>query len=155
MNKSKPQRVNASQVEHFLADPRKQTIAAKKNLAIDAGTAYHIAYEAMIKASLALVLSHCQRPRKQLGHHIVIIEFAKENLVGGAPGLFALFDRMRRKRNEAFYDIAFIAIRKRRKLLPLPSHFCVSWQPILKPECHENRLVNLTGLQTRGRPQPG
>jgi uncharacterized protein (UPF0332 family) len=109
MNKSKPQRVNASQVEHFLTDARKRTITAKKNLAIDAGTAYQIAYEAMIKGSLALMLSHGQRPRKQLGHHIVIIEFAKKNLAGGSPGIFALFDRMRRKRNEAFYDVAFIS----------------------------------------------
>jgi uncharacterized protein (UPF0332 family) len=109
MNKSKPQRVNASQVEHFLADAGKRTITAKKNLAIDAATAYQIAYEAMIKGSLALMLSHGQRPRKQLGHHIVIIEFAKKNLVGARPGIFARFDRMRRKRNEAFYDIAFIS----------------------------------------------
>jgi hypothetical protein len=52
--------------------------AARKNLAIDAETAYEIAYEAMIKGSLALMLSHGQRPRKQLGHHhIAIIEFAQ------------------------------------------------------------------------------
>jgi uncharacterized protein (UPF0332 family) len=108
MNKTKPQRVNPSQVKQFLADARKRALAAKKNLAIDAETAYQIAYEAMIKGSLALMLSHAQRPRKQLGH-IVIIEFAKKNLVGGPVGIFALFDRMRRKRNEAFYDIAFIS----------------------------------------------
>jgi hypothetical protein len=63
----------------------------------------------MIKGSLALMLSHGQRPRKQLGHHIVIIEFAKMNLAGAPVGIFALFDRMRRKRNEAFYAIAFIS----------------------------------------------
>lgn len=45
-----------------------------KNLAIAPETAYEIAYEAMIKSSLALMLSHGQRPRKQLGHHIAIIE---------------------------------------------------------------------------------
>src|SRR5271163_4839309 len=108
MNKSKPQRVNASQVEHFLADAKKRTITAKRNLAIDAGTAYQIAYEAMIKASLALMLSHGQRPRKQLGHHIAIIEFAQRHLPGASAGTFALFDRMRRKRNDAFYDIALV-----------------------------------------------
>jgi uncharacterized protein (UPF0332 family) len=108
MNKTKPQRVNPSQVKQFLADARKRALAAKKNLAIDAETAYQIAYEAMIKGSLALMLSHAQRPRKQLGH-IVIIEFAKKNLVGGPVGIFALFDRMRRKRNQAFYDTTFIS----------------------------------------------
>jgi hypothetical protein len=53
------------------------------NLAIDADMAYQIAYEAMIKGSLALMLSHGQRPRKQLGYHIAIIEFAQKNLTGG------------------------------------------------------------------------
>jgi hypothetical protein len=62
----------------------------------------------MLKASLALMLSHGQRPRVQLGHHIAIIEFAQKNLDPCHAALFVLFDRMRRKRNEAFYDIALI-----------------------------------------------
>ncbi|HEX3437678.1 MAG TPA: hypothetical protein VHT24_12995 [Pseudacidobacterium sp.] len=63
----------------------------------------------MIKGSLALMLSHGQRPRKQLGHHIAIIEFAQKNLPGCPAGTFALLDRMRRKRNDAFYDIALVS----------------------------------------------
>lgn len=62
----------------------------------------------MLKASLALMLSHGHRPRVQLGHHIAIIEFAKKHLDPRHAALFALFDRMRRKRNQAFYDIAVI-----------------------------------------------
>jgi uncharacterized protein (UPF0332 family) len=81
MNKTKPQPVNATQVKQFLADARRRVVAAKRNLAIDAETGYQVAYEAMIKGSLALMLSHGQRPRKQLGHHMVIIDFAKDNLM--------------------------------------------------------------------------
>ena len=62
----------------------------------------------MLKASLALMLSHGHRPRVQLGHHVAIIEFAQKHLDPSHAALFALFDRMRRKRNEAFYDIAII-----------------------------------------------
>jgi uncharacterized protein (UPF0332 family) len=109
MTKTKPQRIDPKQVKQFFADAQKRTSAARKNLAIDAETAYQIAYEAMIKGSLALMLSHGQRPRKQLGHHIAIIEFAQKNLDGCSPGTFALFDRMRRKRNDAFYDIALVS----------------------------------------------
>jgi uncharacterized protein (UPF0332 family) len=109
MNKTKPQRIDPKQVKQFFADAQKRTSAARKNLAIDAETAYQIAYEAMIKGSLALMLSHGQRPRKQLGHHIAIIEFAQKNLPGCPTGTFALFDRMRRKRNDAFYDIALVS----------------------------------------------
>jgi uncharacterized protein (UPF0332 family) len=109
MNKTKPQTLNERQVRMFPADAEKRAAAARKNLAIDSGTAYQVAYEAMIKASLALMLSHSQRPRKQLGHHIAIIEFAQKNLPGCQAEVFTLFDRMRRKRNDAFYDIAIVS----------------------------------------------
>lgn len=109
MNKTKPQRIDPKQVKQFFADAQKRAFAAGKNLAIDAEAAYEIAYEAMIKGSLALILSHGQRPRKQLGHHIAIIEFARKNLSGCPATTFILFDRMRRKRNDAFYDVAIIS----------------------------------------------
>jgi len=44
----------------------------------------------------------------QLGHHVAIIEFAQKHLDPSLAPLFALFDRMRRKRNDAIYDIAII-----------------------------------------------
>lgn len=55
------------------------------------------------------MLSHGQRPRVQLGHHIAIIEFAQKHLDPSLTATFALFNRMRRKRNDAFYDIALIS----------------------------------------------
>ena len=106
MDKTRSQSVNAKQVEQFLADAKKRTRTARKNLAIDTETAFQIAYEAMIKGSLALMLSHGQRPRKQLGHHIAIIEFAQKHLPGAKAGMFSLFDRMRRKRNDAFEEFS-------------------------------------------------
>ena len=109
MNKSKSQKVDPKQVKVFLADAHKKAAAARKNLDIDAETAYQIAYEAMLKASIALMLSHGQRPRVQLGHHIAIIEFAQKHLEPKWASTFALFDRMRRKRNDAFYGIALIS----------------------------------------------
>jgi uncharacterized protein (UPF0332 family) len=109
LDKTRSQSVNPKQVQQFLADAKKRTRTARKNLAIDSETAFQIAYEAMIKGSLALMLSHGQRPRKQLGHHIAIIEFAQKHLPGAKAGMFSLFDRMRRKRNDAFYDIAIVS----------------------------------------------
>ena len=109
MQKTKAQQVNERQVRLFLTDARKRSTAARKNLEIDTETAYQIAYEAMIKASLALMLSYGERPRKQPGHHIAIIEFSSKSLLGCEPGTFALFDRMRRKRNDNFYGIAVVS----------------------------------------------
>src|SRR5580658_9813381 len=108
MAKTKPQKIDPRQVRQFLADAGKKAIAARKNLAIDEETAYQTAYQAMLKVSLALMLSHGQRPRVQLGHHVAIIEFSQKHLDPAYAALFPLFDRMRRKRNEAFYDIAVI-----------------------------------------------
>ena len=106
---TKPQRIDPKQVKTFLADAHKKAAAARKNLAIDEETAYQTSYQAMIKGSLALMLSHGQRPRVQLGHHIAIIEFAQKHLDPKLAATFALFDRMRRKRNDAFYDVAIIS----------------------------------------------
>jgi hypothetical protein len=55
------------------------------------------------------MLSHGQRPRAQLGHHVAIIEFARKQLDPALAPTFDLLDRMRRKRNIAFYDIAIIS----------------------------------------------
>jgi uncharacterized protein (UPF0332 family) len=111
--RTKPQNVDPKQVKLFLADARRKAAAARKNLAIDEETAYQTAYQAMLKGSLALMLSHGQRPRVQLGHHVAIIEFAQQHLDPhldtNLAATFALFDRMRRKRNDAFYDVAVIS----------------------------------------------
>ncbi len=66
---TKPQRVNPKQIRDYLADAAKKAASARKNLAIDTEIAYQVAYEAMLKASLALMLSHGQRPRVHLGPH--------------------------------------------------------------------------------------
>jgi len=105
---TKPQKLDPKQVMQFLADAEKKAAAARKNLSIDEETAYQTAYQAMLKGSLALMLSYGQRPRVQLGHHMAIIEFAQKRLDPSATSLFVLFDRMRRKRNDAFYDLAII-----------------------------------------------
>jgi uncharacterized protein (UPF0332 family) len=108
MATTKKQKIDPRQVKQFLADAEKKAVAARKNLAIDEETAYQTAYQAVLKASLALMLSHGQRPRVQLGHHVTILEFAQKHLDTALAPAFDLFDRMRRKRNDAFYDIAII-----------------------------------------------
>ncbi len=123
MNKTKAQRIDPKQVKRFFTNAQKRAAAARKKLAIDAETAYEIAYEAMIKGSLALMLSHRQRPRKQLGHHIAIIEFAQKNLPGCPATTFVLFDRMRRKRNDAFYDVTIVSDTEAREAVATSEQF--------------------------------
>jgi len=109
MATTKKQKIDPRQVKQFLADAEKKAVAARKNLEIDEETAYQTAYQAVLKASLALMLSHGERPRVQLGHHVAILEFAQKHLGPAHASTFDLFDRMRRKRNDSFYDIAIIS----------------------------------------------
>jgi hypothetical protein len=109
MSTTKPQKIDPKQVKQFVADAMKKAAAARSTLSIDEEIAYQTAYQAILKGSLALMLSHGQRPRVQLGHHIAIIEFAGKHLDKKHAAMFALFDRMRRKRNDAFYDLALIS----------------------------------------------
>jgi uncharacterized protein (UPF0332 family) len=102
----KPQPVDWKQVDRYVTAAAKKLATAKRVLPIDDEAAYQLAYEAMLKGSLGLMLSHGFRPRSVPGHHIAIIEFAEKQLGAASHRLLALFDRMRRKRNQALYDAA-------------------------------------------------
>ena len=72
----------------------------------------------MLKASLGLMLSFGVRPRSLPGHHVTIIEFAGERLGKQFKHLIFMFDRMRRKRNQAIYEVSgFISATEARKAL--------------------------------------
>lgn len=104
MKKLKPQPVNWQQIDRYLIAATKKLATARKVLAIDEEAAFQLAYEAMLKSSLGFMLSHGLRPRSTPGHHIAIIEFAERQLGPTARKLTLLFDRMRRKRNQALYE---------------------------------------------------
>jgi hypothetical protein len=58
----------------------------------------------MLKASLGLMFSRGYRARSQPGHHIAIVDFVRGHIDKKHAGLVTVFDRLRRKRNSAFYD---------------------------------------------------
>lgn len=94
--------------------------AARKALDIDAEASYEIAYGGSIKTSLSLMLSYGERPRSQPGHHVVIIEYCRGKIDKAHGPIFDVLDRMRRKRNRAFYDVGTITRRKRKMRLRQP-----------------------------------
>lgn len=104
MKKTKPHTTNWPQIERFLQSADKKIISAQKILEFDDEAALQQAYEAMLRAAMALMFSHGVRPRSQLGHHIAIIEFVREHLDKEHEGLLSVFDHLRRKRNTALYD---------------------------------------------------
>jgi uncharacterized protein (UPF0332 family) len=104
MNKLKPHAVDWPQIERFLASADKKLASAHKILAFDEEACLQQAYEAMLKASLGFMFSHGFRARSQPGHHIAIIEFVRARIGKKHAGLLIVFDRLRRKRNQALYD---------------------------------------------------
>ena len=66
-----------------------------------------MAYEAMLKTSLALLSANGFRPRIQLGHHKTLILYARHILVESAS-VIDTYDRLRRKRNKTIYDVEVV-----------------------------------------------
>ena len=104
MKKLKPHTVDWAQIERFLASADKKLASAHRILAFDEEACLQLAYEAMLKASLAFMFSHGFRARSQPGHQIAIIEFVRSHIDKKHSGLLTVFDRLRRKRNLALYD---------------------------------------------------
>ncbi len=118
MKKLRPQKPDFDRIARYLAGAGKKLQAARKILVIDEEAAYQLAYEAMLKASLGFMLSFGVRPRSLPGHHVTIIEFAGERLGKEFKHLILMFDRMRRKRNQAIYEVdGFISTTDARKAI--------------------------------------
>ncbi len=79
--------------------------AAEMNLAISNEWAYNISYNAALSAGRALIFSRGYRPKGGEGH-VSVKEFLKFYLT---PDEVATFDRMRRKRHAATYDLSSVA----------------------------------------------
>lgn len=69
---------------------------------------FTLAYEAMLKASLALMRASGFRPRTQLGHHRTLVTFATEVLGNRFSSLTATYERMRKKRNQLIYNVTTV-----------------------------------------------
>lgn len=118
MKKLRRQEADIGQISRFLAGAEKKLAAARKVCTIDEEASYQLAYEAMLKASLGFLLSHGVRPRSLPGHHVAIIEFAEKHLGKEFTNLIAAFNRMRRKRHVAIYDVTgFISTQEAREAL--------------------------------------
>lgn len=141
MSKTRPQKVNQKQIEAFQKSAARKLAAAQKTIQIDAEAAYEIAYEAMVKASLAFIFVHGQRLRTQVGHHKAIIEFCEQHLAPKHSPLLASFDRMRRKRNQAFYDVGSITQSEAKNAVILAEQYLKLIQEEIKRKLHPSPPV--------------
>lgn len=100
---------NDNQITLTVRKARTALASSKKLSQSDPDSAFTLAYDSMLKNSLALMLSKGYRPRAKLGHHKTLIEFARYSLGKDSRELIMVYDRMRRKRNKVVYDVASVS----------------------------------------------
>ena len=78
---------------------------ARRTLAEDWDWAFSIAYNAVLQASRAYMYSRGYRPAAEHGHKNTF-SFLRATLGEDLASTVGYFDRMRKKRNQAIYDVA-------------------------------------------------
>lgn len=101
----KKQTTNFSQVNKILQKSYNSIRSAEKTIKIDVESCFTLSYEAMLKTTLALMLSQGFRPRVQLGHHVTLVNFSKHILGHKFSSITSTYNKMRQKRNKLIYDI--------------------------------------------------
>lgn len=108
-NSVKKQEIDFRQIEIILNKADKSLDSSRKIYRQDSESAFTLAYESMLKASMALMFSQGYRPRVQLGHHKTLIKFSKFVLGEDFTGITATYDQMRGKRNRVVYDVGAVS----------------------------------------------
>jgi len=120
----KKQDYNPQQVKGHLEGATKKLKTAVTISDDDEESSYQLAYEAMLKASLALILKHELRPRSIPGHHIAIIEMAGNLLGDQLTDMLKVFDEMRRNRNNFLYESrSFVSTQELNEALKIAKSF--------------------------------
>ena len=101
----KTQEKNLKAVENLISRSYKEIKIAEANIKIDEGTAFTVAYTAMLHAGRALMLFKGYRPHDGYQHKTVV-DFVSNTLGENYKTLVQHFDKMRRKRNIFIYEVS-------------------------------------------------
>jgi uncharacterized protein (UPF0332 family) len=101
--KIKKQEAHKDQIEALIKRARKDIEVSKLNLEIDYDTAFGTAYNSMLKAGRAFMLSKGYRTDDG-AQHKTTVDFCSFFMDGETNKLAKTFDRMRRIRNIIAYD---------------------------------------------------
>lgn len=105
----KKQVIDFRQIKMILGKAEKSLVSSRHILQQDPESAFTLAYESMLRASMALMFSCGYRPRVQLGHHKTLVIFSKYVLGEAFASMTATYDKMRSKRNRVVYDVGAVS----------------------------------------------
>jgi len=134
------QPVNFLQINKVLEKAYKSIKSAEATIKVEPESCFTLAYESMLKTSLALMLSRGYRPKMQLGHHKTLVSFAQIVLGNKFSGITSTYDKMRRKRNKLIYDIASVSTTEAKESLKIAEKYFVI---VEKKIAEENPQKNL------------
>ncbi len=120
----KPCRARPRQVERRLHDAAQHLTDAGELISRDSfDNAYRLAYDAVLTAAEALMLSRGYRAREK-EHHKIVVRFTKLALGPEFASPTDLFDQMRRKRHQIYYEgLGFISRGEAEKVLAFAREF--------------------------------
>jgi len=101
----KPQKTNIRTIENLISRSFKELKIAEANIKIDEGTAFTVAYTAMLHAGRSLMFLKGFRPSDGYQHKTVV-DFVSLILGEKYEVLVQRFDKMRRKRNLFTYEVS-------------------------------------------------
>jgi uncharacterized protein (UPF0332 family) len=96
-------KINFKQAYNYLLRSKKDLSTSRANLKIDEEWAYAIAYHALLRAGMALMISFGYRPKGK-EQHKTIVQFTGIVFGEKVKELIGKFDRMRRKRHNFIYE---------------------------------------------------
>lgn len=100
----------SSEIEQLLKVASRDLNASARNLDDDPDWAYSMAYNAILQASRALMLSNGYRPRGS-EQHATVVECVKEMLGPTYADQINLFDQMRRIRHRVICEAAGLVLK--------------------------------------------
>jgi uncharacterized protein (UPF0332 family) len=118
LNKRKIHRHRASpeEIERLLELAGRDIRMAKVTMAEDWDWAFSIAYNAVLQSARAFMYSKGFRPAAEQGHKNTFA-FLRAALGEELASAIGYFDRMRKKRNQAIYDVAGLITEKEAKAI--------------------------------------
>lgn len=137
----KSQSANYKQILVYLKKAKEGIDNSEKILKISEEEAFKVAYDAMLKLTLAIMLTYGFRPRSRPGHHKAMIEFAEKVVGKEFNNLIKRFDKMRQRRNRIIYEISMVSYQEAKEAINLAKRYYSIIKKIIENKNPQKKLL--------------
>jgi len=133
--------IDFQEIEKYLFKAKKDIGVAKKILEISEEVSYKTTYDAMMKITLALIMSYGLRPRSKMGHHMTMVNFAKKMLGKENQMLIKKYDKMREKRHLLVYEAQWISRKEVKEAVALAEKYLKIVKDFIQLKNPQKKLI--------------